>query len=171
MSVSTDADRRKLAGLAAEIWGEYWPALIGQAQTDYMVENFQSLSAIERDMAQHGYEYWFLEVPTADGGFATAGYTGGCEEPRTNRFFISKIYLLKECRGCGLARKTVEFYDGLCRERHLGAMYLTVNKHNELGIRAYKGTGFSVVDAVETDIGNGFVMDDFVMERPAGKGL
>lgn len=169
--VSTDADRRKLAGLAAEIWNEYWPALIGQAQTDYMVENFQSLPAIERDIAECGYEYWFLEVPAVDGGFETAGYTGGCEEPRTGRFFISKIYLLKERRGCGLARRTVEFYDGLCRTRNLGAMYLTVNKHNELGIRAYRGTGFSVVDAVETDIGNGFVMDDFIMERPVGEGL
>lgn len=167
--VSTDDDRRRLAGLAAEIWNEYWPALIGQAQTDYMVESFQSLPAIERDMSEHGYEYWFLEVPAADGGFATAGYTGGHEEPQSSRFFISKIYLLKEFRGCGLARRTVAFYDELCKSRSLGAMYLTVNKHNELGVRAYKGTGFSVIDAVETDIGSGFVMDDFVMERPVAR--
>ena len=45
-------------------------------------------------------------------------------------------------------------------------MYLTVNKHNELGVRAYNGTGFEVIDAVETDIGEGFIMDDYIMERP-----
>ena len=45
------------------------------------------------------------------------------------------------------------------------AMYLTVNKHNDLGIRAYLGKGFETIDAVETDIGNGFVMDDFIMEK------
>ena len=46
-------------------------------------------------------------------------------------------------------------------------MYLTVNKHNELGIRAYRGKGFETIDAVETDIGHGFIMDDYIMERAA----
>ena len=31
--VRTEADREELAELAAQIWGEYWPALIGEAQT------------------------------------------------------------------------------------------------------------------------------------------
>ena len=46
-------------------------------------------------------------------------------------------------------------------------MYLTVNKYNELGVRAYQGKGFETIDAVETDIGHGFIMDDFIMERRA----
>ena len=44
-------------------------------------------------------------------------------------------------------------------------MYLTVNKRNDLGVRAYLGTGFEITDAVETDIENGFVMDDYIMEK------
>ena len=44
-------------------------------------------------------------------------------------------------------------------------MYLTVNKGNDLGVRAYRGNGFSVIDAVETDIGQGFIMDDYIMEK------
>jgi len=166
--VETAEDRCQIAQLASRIWNEYWPAIIGQAQTDYMVENFQSLSAFERDMAEHGYEYWFVVADGEDGQPQVVGYTGGHEEPETNRFFISKIYLLAPHRGRGFARQVVEFYDRLCRERGLGGMYLTVNKHNELGVRAYKGTGFAVIDAVETDIGEGFIMDDYVMERPAG---
>ena len=54
--VRTEADQEELAGLAAQIWGEYWPALIGEAQTRYMVEQFQSLDAIRRDMAERAYE-------------------------------------------------------------------------------------------------------------------
>ena len=44
-------------------------------------------------------------------------------------------------------------------------MYLTVNKGNELGIRAYEGNGFETMDAVEADIGSGFIMDDYIMEK------
>lgn len=165
--VKEGADQEKLAEMARTIWNEYWPAIIGQAQVDYMVENFQSLQAIRDDMAEHAYEYWFLEADE-DGGSRIVGYTGGHEEPETNRYFISKIYLFAEERGRGFASKTIRFYEDLCRERGLKAMYLTVNKHNELGVRAYKGKGFETIDAVETDIGNGFIMDDFIMEKQVG---
>ena len=90
--VETAEDQEALAKLADEIWHEYWPALIGAAQTDYMVEQFQSLEAIKRDMAENAYEYWFV----VDEAGKTVGYTGGHEEPETSRYFISKIYLLAE---------------------------------------------------------------------------
>lgn len=162
-AVKTDADQEKLAKLADEIWHEYWPALIGAAQTDYMVEQFQSLEAIKRDMAEHAYEYWFV----VDEAGKTVGYTGGREEPETSRYFISKIYLPAEERSKHYASQIIEFYVELCRNRDLHSMYLTVNKHNELGIRAYLGKGFVTIESVETDIGNGFVMDDYVMEKEA----
>ena len=171
--VTTPGDQQRLADLAASIWREYWPALIGEAQTEYMVANFQSLEAIRRDMAAETepYEYWFVVSDATDGRGGEAcephvvGYTGGHTEAATSRFFISKIYLLSEERGRGYATRIIEFYEDLCRERGLSAMYLTVNKHNDLGIRAYLGRGFTVIDAVQTDIGEGFVMDDYIMQK------
>lgn len=160
--VETAEQQEQLAELAYEIWNEYWPALIGQAQTNYMVEQFQSLPAIKRDMAENAYEYWFVHA--ADDG-RIVGFTGGHEEPETNRFFISKIYLLAAERGKHFASSVIEFYENLCRERGFSAMYLTVNKGNELGVRTYTGKGFETIEAVETDIGEGFIMDDFIMQK------
>ncbi len=178
-----------LAALADEIWHEYWPERIGSDQTDYMVEQFQSRAAIERDMREHAYEYWFVHASdvaaamqhtspcapqTEDSAADTlegdrrgriVGYTGGHVEPETNRFFISKIYLRASERGKHFASAVVRFYEDLCRDRGLAAMYLTVNKGNDLGIRAYEGNGFTTIDAVESDIGHGFVMDDYIMEK------
>lgn len=160
-----DAGVERLAALASKIWFGYWPPLIGADQTRYMVERFQSAAAIRRDMCEHGYEYWFVRA--ADDG-RCVGYTGGHVEPETNRFFISKIYLLSEERGKHFASAIIRFYEGVCRARGLAAMYLTVNKGNELGVRAYEGNGFATIDAVETPIGAGFVMDDFIMEKRLG---
>ena len=81
-AVRTTDDRQRLAALADEIWHEYWPALIGDAQTDYMVENFQSLEAIERDMREHAYEYWLMR---AEDDGRIAGYTGGRVEPEDRK--------------------------------------------------------------------------------------
>ena len=151
VAVETDEDQEKLAKLADEIWHEYWPAIIGDAQTDYMVEKFQSLEAIKRDMAEHAYEYWFVVD----------------EAGKTSRYFISKIYLLAEERGKHYASQIIGFYTDLCRSRDLHSMYLTVNKQNDLGIRAYYGKGFVTIESVKNDIGNGFAMDDYVMEKEA----
>lgn len=172
-------DIQTIARMASDIWHEYWPAIIGEEQTDYMVEHFQSLEAFERDINENHYEYWFIvahddktpaELISAEEGSArpqgtVVGYTGGHNEPETNRFFISKIYLYKEHRGCGYASATIKFYTELCKERGFDAMYLTVNKHNEMGKRAYFAKGFEVIESVVNDIGEGFVMDDFIMEK------
>ena len=169
--VETEEEIEELAELAGSIWREYWPALIGEAQTEYMIQQFQSLEAIKRQLEHEDYEYWFIRAANTDddgkplGTTRIVGFTGGHNEPETNRFFISKIYLLAAERGRGFASQTIKFYEQLCRARGFGAMYLTVNKGNELGIRAYKGKGFDTIDAVETDIGEGYIMDDYIMEK------
>ena len=168
-------DQELLAGLAGEIWGEYWPERIGQAQTDYMIEQFQSLEAIQCQMASENYEYWFLVVDPsqsdspwkAPDGRAIVGFTGGHEEPQTNRYFISKIYLLASERGKHYASRVIQFYTALCVQRDLRAMYLTVNKYNEMGVRCYEAKGFKTIESVQTDIGQGFIMDDYIMEKQA----
>ena len=168
--VKTKKDQKLLADIAGEIWRGYWPTIIGEEQTEYMIEKFQSYKAIRKYMAREDYEYWFLvategsEAGEGNPVKSIAGFTGGRNEEDTNRFFISKIYLYPEARGHGYARRVIEFYRDLCFARGHTAMYLTVNKHNDLGIRAYKGTGFETIDSVETDIGRGFIMDDYVME-------
>jgi len=213
--VTTEEQIDTLARVAGEIWLEYWPAIIGEAQTEYMVNKFQTRAAIADDMANHGYEYWLVvdaqeetpielaersgemgrdvqgdtldaSVPYAvesekDGAIAgevrdaartldeamILGYTGGHVEPETNRYFISKIYLYDRHRGHHYGSMILRFYDRLCRDRGLQAMYLTVNKHNDLAIRAYEAKGFTTIEAVETDIGEGYIMDDFIMEKKA----
>ena len=40
---------------------------------------------------------------------------------------------------------------------------LSVNKRNAKAIAAYQKNGFGITESVVTDIGNGFVMDDFIM--------
>lgn len=167
--IETEIQLETLAQLADEIWHEYWPAIIGASQTDYMVEKFQSLDAIKRGIAEQGYRYWFIvdeDAEPEDPYGQVKGYTGGYTEAETGRFFVSKIYLLANARGCGYCSETIAFYDQLCRAEGLRAMYLTVNKHNELGIRAYRAKGFETIESVVNDIGNGFAMDDYIMERP-----
>jgi hypothetical protein len=47
----------------------------------------------------------------------------------------------------------------------LKRLRLFVNKHNVQAVRAYLRQGFVFDQDVITDIGDGFVMDDFVMVK------
>jgi len=158
--IRTTKGIHKLAGIADEIWHEYWPDRIGLDQTDYMVDLFQSPEALERDILEKGYVYWLLKD-----GPDLVGYTGTHPEEDTGKLFISKLYLFDDQRGKGYASKAIAFLESFCQENGLQAMYLTVNKENDLAIRAYKAKGFETVDATVSDIGNGFTMDDYIMEK------
>lgn len=144
---------KTLAELASKIWHEYWPCILTPEQIDYMVENFQSENAIKEQIANENYTYYFL---ITDG--EVAGYTGVSD--KGEYLFLSKLYIKKEFRHKRIGRKAFEEIKKL----GFGRIQLTVNKYNKNTIDAYLKYGFKIIDEAVTDIGNGFVMDDYIME-------
>jgi ribosomal protein S18 acetylase RimI-like enzyme len=85
--------------------------------------------------------------------------------PKEGCALLSKLYVHIDFRGNGIARSLLEEVKALCCwEYGLDKIQLTVNKHNDSAIAVYQKSGFVVVDSVNTDIGSGFFMDDYVME-------
>lgn len=156
--VESRDDIAALAVLADQIWHEYFPCILTEAQIDYMVKKFQSAPAMEQQIASAGYEYYFI---CKDG--TRVGYTGFVREKE--KMFLSKLYLKKECRGQGIASCAFEFLEQECKKSGLHAIYLTVNRHNDNTIAVYRKKGFHTVKEQAADIGCGYVMDDYVMER------
>lgn len=161
IQVKTDEQLKALAEKANIVWHEFFPCILTEGQIDYMVEKFQSYDAMKNQMENDGYEYYFI---TADD--IILGYTGIKKE--ADRLFLSKLYLLKENRGKGYASEAFKFLINYCKENGLKSIYLTVNKQNEHTIAVYKKKGFEVIDTQVADIGNGYVMDDYIMELKLG---
>jgi GNAT superfamily N-acetyltransferase len=156
-----------VAGLAHEIWYEYYVPLIGRAQVDYMVSKFQSNGAMAGQMRE-GYEY-FLVHSGGQQGLAgrdgqPIGYCAVQPQPAENSLFLSKLYLLRDARGGGTGRVCMEFIEQLARRRGLNLLWLTVNKGNP-AVKAYERLGFRIAADLVMDIGGGFVMDDYRMEK------
>ncbi len=149
-------DIRTLAAAADIVWHEYFSSLLSPEQIDYMVEKFQSVPAITGQLAQ-GYQYFLLRQDEK-----AAGYTGIHLEE--DRLFLSKLYVLAPYRKQGLSSLMLEKLQAIARQAGKSAIYLTVNKYNENSIAVYKHKGFRIIDSTVTDIGHGFVMDDYIME-------
>ena len=153
MELEKVKDIKELAELASSIWHEYWTCILSKEQIDYMVENFQSQHAIEEQIKNENYTYYFI---ISDG--KKAGYTGIAD--KGGYLFLSTLYISKDYRHKGLGRETVN----LLKKMNYPKIRLTVNKYNKNTIDAYFKYGFKIVDSVVTDIGSGFVMDDYIME-------
>ena len=153
---TTEEEIQTIADLAEIIWHQHFTPIIVKEQVIYMVEKFQSFNALKAQI-ENGYEYYRI--------FDQDEFCGYCGiHPENGKLFLSKLYLKKEARGKHLATNVFEFLKQLCRERGLSAIWLTCNKHNDNSLAVYRHLGFETVDTQVADIGNGFVMDDYIME-------
>jgi diamine N-acetyltransferase len=158
LAVDTESQIDTLAGLAYSIWNEHYPAIIGHEQVDYMVTKFQSATEIARQI-QEGFAYYLIEHQDQ-----TVGYLALAPDPLNRRLQLSKLYIDASQRGQGIGKTALGQIKKMAEEQGYETLWLTVNKYNADAIKAYESMGFITTDSLVTDIGNGFVMDDYKME-------
>lgn len=159
--VRTPEEIELLCSLAKEAWELAYKELLGPSQVEYMVEKFQSPPAVRRQMDTENYVYYIIYGDDVPGGFIgfALNYQGQDE------LFLSKLYLLPALKGTGAARAALDLVEAEARCLHLPAIRLTVNKHNTHAQEVYRHWGFQTVDSTVTDIGGGYVMDDYIMMK------
>lgn len=142
--------------MAKEIWTEHYAGIISNGQIDYMVKTFQSPEAITRQI-QEGYQYYWICYNREPVGYLAI-------HPEEKALFLSKIYIRRPFRGKKLSTCAIHYLTLLCQKNGWDRIWLTVNKHNGDSIAAYKSLGFVKTKELATDIGQGYVMDDDIME-------
>lgn len=142
--------------LAKEIWYEHYSKIISYEQIDFMLDMFHSDERIILDI-QKGCVWkilWFDSQPV--------GYL--MIKSEKEKIYLSKIYLKKEFRGRGFGKIMMDDILEYSKKTNSKSICLNVNKNNLNSIRFYENSGFKKIDEVVADIGNGFVMDDFIYE-------
>jgi ribosomal protein S18 acetylase RimI-like enzyme len=121
-----------------------------------MLAKYQSPEQIYADIKENNYVYFTAYCRESR---IMTGYSA--VQPRENHLFLSKIYVRRDYRGKGIARS---FLNEI-QKCEFDKIRLTVNKNNHGAIAMYKKMGFKTVEEVKVDIGGGFFMDDYVMEK------
>ncbi|HTQ49265.1 MAG TPA: GNAT family N-acetyltransferase [Candidatus Acidoferrales bacterium] len=149
-----------IAELAGIIWRACYPGIISHAQIDYMLARMYGLDTLRDEIRLQGILYNLLLVDGKPAGFASCGPT-----PEPDVMKLHKLYLLPQWRRRGLGSRLLQQCE--CKARADGArrLILSVNKRNAQAIAAYRRNGFVITESVITDIGDGFVMDDYIMAK------
>lgn len=155
---AAEADIPLLRQLAERIWRDYYPAIIGHAQVDYMLPRMYAEDVIRDEIA--GGTVWELAIAeNAPIGFFSIGLDA------TGRAKLHKLYLDTEAHGRGFGQQLINRAVEVARELGATGIWLQVNKQNTRAIRAYERGGFHLEREAVADIGGGFVMDDYIMAR------
>ena len=79
-------------------------------------------------------------------------------------FKLDKIYVLLSQQGKGTGRFMIGYIVDEIKQRGATALQLQVNRNNKAK-DFYENLGFVIIDEKDFDIGNGYFMNDYVMER------
>ena len=153
----------QLAGvraLAETVWRAHYPGIIAPEQIDHMLARGYSDDALAPfvDGGDRG-----LELALVDG--EPAGFAAWYATDRVGEVKLDKLYVLPTAQRCGVGGALIARVAAKALALGAASVILNVNKRNAQAIRAYEKHGFAVKKSVVVDIGGGFVMDDYVMEK------
>ena len=149
-----------VCALAAEIWRRHYPPIIGSAQTEYMLAQRYDPKIVRAELARDDIWWDTLSEDEAIVAFASSF---PAEADRAIK--IDKLYVHPERQRMGYGGALIEHTCERAARLGYGRVLLAVNKRNAHAIAAYLKHGFEIGEAVVKDIGGGFVMDDYIMER------
>jgi len=145
--------------LTKKIWPVAYGEILSKAQLNYMVDKFYNETALREQIEVKGHIF-YLAQDEDDKFVGFLSYEINCEPNKTK---IHKIYVLPETQGTGLGKQFFELVKEKAIENHQKGIFLNVNKYNN-AIHFYTKLGFTKIKDEVIDIGNGYVMDDYVME-------
>jgi len=146
--------------MANRIWPLAYDGIIPASQIDYMLDRMYSEETLSDEIGVKNVSYHWIVVAGEKVGFLAAGpvVNGGvCP--------LHKFYLLPEAQGRGIGSAALAAYILLATSAGAGALGLRVNRHNARAIALYRKAGFAIFQEDCLEIGAGFVMDDYVMQR------
>lgn len=143
--------------LTYSVWPQTYASILSQEQIEYMLEMMYSYTSLQKQMDE-GAQFIIVNDNNEPVGFASFQET----EPAV--FKLHKIYVLSNQQGKGTGKYVINHIIDAIRHRGARALQLQVNRHNKAK-DFYEKLGFMVIEEADFDIGNGYFMNDYVMEK------
>ena len=143
--------------LSAQIWPIAYKEIITQEQIKYMLNTMYSQQALEQNLSD-GHSFLVAERDGNPVGYA--GYQ--VQFPSLEFSKLHKLYVLPETQQTGVGSALFNEVVSGSKNEHCKHLILQVNKINP-ALQFYHKKGMYIHEEAVFDIGNGFVMDDYIM--------
>jgi len=154
---ASSADASLIRDMAYEIWPETYSQILSKDQLEYMLGLFYNEQKLKTEIEQ-GVEFILVYEDVQPAGFASFSKT----EPEVYK--LHKIYVLPSQQGKGTGRFIIDEVIKAIKQVGAMALQLNVNRNNNAKL-FYEKLGFVVIREEDIDIGHGYFMNDYVMEK------
>lgn len=144
--------------LCFSIWPQTYASIISQKQIDYMLEMMYSEAALLKQMTEEANQFILVYDNNIPVGFASYS------EFESTNWKLHKIYILPNQQGKGIGKFVIDYIISTIGMLGAACLQLQVNRHNNAK-QFYERIGFSILKTADFDIGNGYYMNDYVMEK------
>ncbi|WP_291285440.1 GNAT family N-acetyltransferase [Flavobacterium sp.] len=160
ISEATVSDIKLIQKIVHITWPITYGEILTKEQLVYMLDLFYSEEALTDQLIKK--EQLFYRIDENDTNIGFIGIEHNYKGKAVTK--IHKIYLLPETQGKGIGKKVIEEIEKLGAENNSQALSLNVNRFNT-ALGFYKKIGFEIIGESDLDIGNGYLMEDYVMEK------
>lgn len=157
---NSDTQFTAVRAIAFEVWPKTYGNILNAAQIEYMLDKMYSITSLQEQANQKKHHFILVREGNETVGFASYEHHAGALEKTK----IHKIYVLSSQQGKGTGKALVNYIVNEAKAKGDKSLFLNVNKYNS-AIHFYQKIGFVIAKEEVIDIGNGFVMDDYVMEK------
>lgn len=147
-----------LRELTFRVWPQTYASILSQAQIDYMLQMMYSESSLTKQMTEDGCQFIIVYEDGNPVGFASYS------ETETQKWKLHKIYILPNQQGKGTGKIVIDYVIDEIKKKNAVSLFLQVNRNNNAKA-FYEHIGFSEVDFINLDIGSGYFMNDYIMEK------
>lgn len=143
--------------LTFKVWPQTYATILSNDQIDYMLDLMYSPASLEKQMNE-GCRFLVINNNEEPVGFASY------QEISPTVFKLHKIYVLISQQGKGTGKFLLNYIIDRVRESGGKSLQLQVNKDNNAKT-FYEKLGFTAIEKIKLDIGNGYFMDDYIMQK------
>jgi diamine N-acetyltransferase len=155
---ASKADIATIQQLVEDIWPEAYGTIISAEQIVYMLKLFYDDDALAAQM-DNGHQFIFAVENETVLGFASFSVKSN-DDPNT--FRLHKLYVLPQQQTKGVGSFLLDNIYATMKKYSADSLELNVNKYNSAK-EFYLKKGFAILREEVIDIGEGYLMDDYVM--------
>lgn len=159
LTEATEKDIPLIRNLARRSWENAYAEILSNEQMEYMLSEMYSETELTKHFQDENYHYYLIMDENTGSYEGFIGYEHHYDDHTTK---LHRIYLVPESKGKGFGKEALRFLSRKVSENGDKKIILNVNKNNEAR-RFYESQGYRVYGEGVFDIGNGFVMDDYMM--------
>ena len=157
---ATIEDIQIIRELAQITWYPTFREILSQEQIEYMLEMMYSEKALKEQIEVKKHQFFLAKEDERILGYLSVEVDYN-QQPVTK---IHKIYILPDLQSKGIGKLLMQKAEQVALENNNTILSLNVNRFNK-ALKFYETVGFSITKTEDINIGNGYLMEDFVMEK------